>query len=69
MERQPVTSSRILSVGYDPATQTLEVEFKNKKVAEYTGVPQSVYDGLMAAVSIGIYFGAHIAGKFPYSYV
>jgi KTSC domain len=29
MERQPVSSSNLKSVGYDPRSRTLEIEFHN----------------------------------------
>ena len=35
MERQPISSSNIISAGYDPDTQTLELEFKNGVVWQY----------------------------------
>ena len=35
MERQPISSSNIMSAGYDPATQTLEIEFKNSDIFRF----------------------------------
>ena len=35
MEREPVSSSSLVSVGYNPDSETLEVEFKNSGVYEY----------------------------------
>lgn len=66
MERQPVSSSNLRSVGYDAATQTLEVEFHGGRIYRYDGVPESVYRGLMAAASHGSYFHANIRNKYPY---
>jgi len=40
MLRMSVSSSNISSVGYDPKTQTLEVEFHNGGVYQYFNVPQ-----------------------------
>ncbi len=56
MIRQPVSSSTLRSVGYDPLRSELEVEFNNGSVYVYASVPQSVYNGLMAATSHGGYF-------------
>ena len=67
MEREPVTSSNIRSVGYDPETSTLEVEFNSGTVYQYAGVPQHEYDGLMSGGSVGTYFNAHIKNSFPYT--
>ncbi len=66
MQRTPVSSSNLRSVGYDPASQTLEIEFQNGRIYQYFNVPQSVYDALMAAESHGRYFLAHIRGVYPY---
>ena len=61
MERQPVSSSNIASVGYDEVSETLEVEFlKTGKVYEYYNVPQFMFERLMQAPSIGIFFNAEI---------
>jgi hypothetical protein len=67
VHRTPVTSSNLRSVGYDPSTRTLEIEFHKTGVYEYSGVPQFVYDGLMSAGSHGTYFDRHIKkGGYPY---
>lgn len=60
MERTPVTSSNLLSIGYDVETNTLEVEFKGGTVYQYFDVPEDEYDSLMSASSQGVYFAAHI---------
>lgn len=60
MERQYVSSSNIVSIGFDPDNMILEVEFLNGAVYQYYDVPQSIYDGLMAADSHGKYFAAYI---------
>ena len=49
MERQYVSSSNIASIGYDPGNMILEIEFLSGSVYQYYDVPQSIYDGLMAA--------------------
>lgn len=67
MRRVPVTSSNLRSVGYAPASQTLEIEFDHGGVYQYSGVPQAEYDGLMSASSHGSYFDRHIK-KGGYSY-
>ena len=67
MNRMLVSSSNLASVGYDPVTQTLEVEFLHGGVYQYSGVPPSVYDGLMEAESHGSYFDRHVK-KAGYSY-
>ena len=52
IEMQTVESSFLQKVGYDAATQTLAVQMVNSSdIYTYLNVPQSVYDGLMAAES------------------
>lgn len=60
MERKHVNSSNLASVGYDPTSKTLEIEFLNGGLYQYFGVPESVYQGLMSASSHGQYFDSHI---------
>jgi len=50
----------IRSVGYDAESQTLAVEFNNGSVYDYGGVPQSEYDNMMSAQSVGKYFVANV---------
>ncbi len=65
MQRTPVSSSNIVSIGYDDSSSTLEIEFTKGEVYQYAGVPQSVYDALMSASSHGIYFNANIKAVYP----
>lgn len=67
MNRIPVTSSNVASVGYDPKTQTLEVEFQNGGVYQYFDVPGHVYDALMAAASKGTFLNSSIKGAYRYA--
>lgn len=67
MERTYVTSSNIASIGYDAEQMVLEVEFNYGAVYQYFDVPESVYEGLMAADSHGKYFDAYVK-KAGYQY-
>lgn len=64
MDRQPVSSSNLASVGYDPDSETLEVEFKNGLVYQYLNVPQIVVDQLLEAGSIGSFFNSQVKYAF-----
>lgn len=64
MDRTPVESSNIKSVGYDQDTETLEIEFVSGAIYEYPGVPPSVHDGLMSAGSHGRYFASEIKDRY-----
>lgn len=64
MLRQVVSSEIILSVGYDSSESVLEVEFRNRWVYRYEGVPAAVYQALMAAQSHGKYLKRHVVDQF-----
>lgn len=66
MERIPVVSSCIASVGYDPESLTLEIEFNHGAVYQHSGVPQEEYEAFMASDSKGAYYNACLKS---YSYV
>jgi hypothetical protein len=66
MKRQFVSSSNLVSVGYDQESRVLEIEFTGGSVYRYSGVPESVYRGLMGAASKGSYHHIHIKGRYPY---
>jgi len=53
MERTPVESSNVASVGYDEETKTLEVAFKSGSIYQYSGVEPQTHADLMGAESIG----------------
>jgi hypothetical protein len=69
MNRQPVTSSNIASIGYDVDSQTLEIEFLNGGVYQYFDVPQHVHQELMNASSHGQYLAQNIKGAYRFSKV
>ena len=64
MVRTPLASTAIISAGYDPATQQLELEFRNGRVYRYSEVPQGVYDFLLRTPSKGGYVNRMIDGKY-----
>ena len=69
MNREPVASGSIASIGYDEPSQTLEVEFTNGAVYQYYNVPQPVFEQLMQAPSKGQYLAYQIKNAYPYSRV
>ena len=64
MNRFPVSSSNLTSVGHDPNTLTLEIEFNSGSIYQYFDVPYSEYQGLMQAGSKGTYFNANIKDNY-----
>jgi hypothetical protein len=69
MDRRSVTSTNVMSIGYDPTTETLEVEFQNGGIYQYYNVSQNIYDELMNAPSKGQFIAYQIRNLFPYSRV
>ncbi len=69
MEREMVESSTVLSVGYDSATETLEVEFKNGGIYQYYNVPVPLYQEFMASESKGKFLHVYIKPAYPCSRV
>lgn len=60
MKRTEVKSSNLKSVGFDPETNTLELEFNHGGVYRYFNVPPNKFHDLMAAESLGKYFDSEI---------
>jgi hypothetical protein len=60
MDRTPVASKTIRSVGYDADTGTLEVEFTSLAVYHYQNVQELDYKRLMRADSKGWALGRFI---------
>lgn len=60
MTRKPVRSSNIKSVGHDPATNTLEVEFHSGARHQYPDVSEQTYRDFIAAPSVGKYFHRNV---------
>jgi len=67
MDRQSVRSSNISSIGYDPESKTLEIEFHNGSTYQYFEVPETVFNNLMGASSHGSYFYRYIKDKYQWT--
>jgi inosine/xanthosine triphosphate pyrophosphatase family protein len=67
MQRLPVESSDIVSIGYDPETRLLEVEFNAGRIYQYREVEPDIYEHFIRAESYGRYFYSSINGRYRYS--
>ena len=60
----PVESSQIHAIGYDAQLRILAVQFKAKagpgSIYHYDNVPPEIHQEMLAAKSIGRYFGTNI---------
>jgi hypothetical protein len=65
MRRDPVSSSSIAAIGYDPRKGVLEVEFVHGRLYRYRGVEADVHRDFRTAASKGTFFNAHIRDAYP----
>ncbi|REF09751.1 KTSC domain-containing protein [Pantoea ananatis] len=66
MQRQNVASSNLRSVGYEPLSSTLEIEFNSGSIYQYFGVPSAIYHSLLSAGSKGGYFARVIKNSYRF---
>ena len=69
MEKQRVSSSTVMSIGYDRQTETLEIEFGSGRVYQYYGVPDNLHNEIMQTPSKGQFFNTYIRDQYPFSRV
>lgn len=66
MDRMRTNSCTIISIAYNMSTNTLELQFSDGSLYRYFDVPESVYEGLLRAESVGMFFNAHIRDAYRY---
>jgi len=59
-----VDSSSLTSLGYDGGRMILQVQFRDRTVYQYIGVPWETYQDLCRANSKGQYFNHQIRNRF-----
>jgi hypothetical protein len=64
IERKPVQSSDLASVGYDAKLRLLEIEFHSGGIYRYREVPPEIHGQLLAAGSKGRFFATRIRDQF-----
>lgn len=69
MKREPVKSSAIVSIGYEGASHTLEVEFASGTIYQYHDVEAKTYRQFKKAPSKGRFLDNHIRDEYPFSRV
>lgn len=60
MNRTPVKSSNVDSVGYEEPTKTLEIKYNSGRIYQYFGIEPQMHLDLLAAESIGRYVQQNI---------
>jgi hypothetical protein len=66
MDRISIISKNLKSVGYDEQQKTLEIEFNDGGIYQYSGVSTEIHQGLLNAPSQGKYFHAYIKNTYPF---
>ena len=61
-----VTSTNIVSVGYDQAKKSLFVNFKNGSEYRYDNVPDEVFEELIGAESVGAFLNKQIKNVYEF---
>jgi XTP/dITP diphosphohydrolase len=69
MQRLPVESTDIVSIGYDPKVRVLEIEFHGGRIYQYRDVEPDVHQHFMRADSHGLFFNSSINGRYRYNRV
>ena len=67
MDWRDVSSSMITRVGYDAASMTLTVEFRNGAIYEYFEIPENIFDELVSSASAGQFLAQNIKGIYRYA--
>lgn len=63
MDRQPVVSTNVKSIGYDKIQKIMEVEFHTGGIYRYFDVTEQEHSALMKAESIGSHLMRNIRQK------
>ena len=66
MERVPLVSGALLSAGYEPSTQELEIEFHGGRIYRYSEVPEGVYQFLLRTKNKGSYVNRMINSQYAF---
>lgn len=69
MKREKVESTNISSIGYNPKSKVLEIEFLGGRIYQYYQVTKRIYQGLMVSESKGKYFHKMIKKNYTYKKV
>ena len=69
VKRDPVTSTVLVSIGYDEDALVLELEFDGGAIYRYFEVPPLVHAELLGAESLGGYFARQVRDQYPYEQV
>ncbi|MBS3917144.1 MAG: KTSC domain-containing protein [Sulfuritalea sp.] len=64
MEMKQVNAGKLRAIGYDAGARLLRVEFDDRRLVDYDGVPQETWRRLSTAGSMWSYFRDNIEEEF-----
>jgi KTSC domain len=67
MRLDPVESSMLAAIGYDPTLQALVILYNSGRAYQYLSVPVETYRDLMEASSKGRYVLDHVMDHYPFA--
>lgn len=59
-----LSSTSLAKAIYDDRLSRLRIHFRDGTIYDYTGVPQALFQALLAAPSKGLFFNRHIRDHF-----
>jgi len=64
MDMKQVSAGKLRAIGYDAGARALRVEFDDRRVVEYAGVPQETWRRLSGASAMWSYFRDNIEDEY-----
>ena len=64
MEMKQVNAGKLRAIGYDAATRVLRVEFDDRRLLDYAGVPSETWQRLSTSSSMWSYFRDNIEDEY-----
>jgi hypothetical protein len=65
MKRTASKSKAFAAYGYDPKTQTLEIQYHSDAIYQHKNVPETLFQAFEAAPSLGAYLNGGIKPAYP----
>ena len=64
MEMKQVNAGKLRAIGYDAGGRTLRVEFDDRRLVEYAGVPSETWRRLSTAASMWSFFRDNVEDEY-----
>lgn len=64
MEMKQVSAGKLRAIGYDAGARLLRVEFDDRRVVEYAGVPRETWRRLSTSASMWSYFRDNVEDEY-----